>query len=171
THVGESKVRQALIKYPQLTGVVKHMIGHLQTNKVKSALEVFDIIQSVDSYRLAQELDRQCSNLDRRIQILVQVNTAGEEQKFGSAPHETRDLLRQISDFKTMDVLGLMAMGPLTENKQEIRDCFKKTKDLYQEMSKDFIGIPNISMKFLSMGMSDDYEIALEEGANMLRIG
>jgi len=171
THIGESKVQQALLKYPALQGVTRHMVGHLQTNKAKSALEVFDIIQSVDSYRLAQELDRHSQALNRRTQIFIQVNMAGEEQKFGVAPQGVFDLLTQITELKSINVIGLMAMGPLTEDRDAIRDCFKKTKELYQEIAQRFARATNIKMKFLSMGMSDDYDIAIEEGANMVRIG
>jgi hypothetical protein len=170
-HIGENKVQQAAEKYPALANVVKHMVGHLQTNKVKNALELFDIIQSVDSFRLAEEIDRQCLRADRRAQILVQVNAASEEQKFGAALQDVNELFKRITDLKAVDVLGLMAMGPLTEDRTAVRDCFKKTKDLYRETSGRFFGFPNIQMEFLSMGMSDDYDIALEEGANMLRLG
>jgi pyridoxal phosphate enzyme (YggS family) len=170
-HIGESKVQQALKKYPSLTGVTKHMVGHLQRNKVKDAVLLFDVIQSVDSYRLAQEINDQCAKINRPIKIFVQVNTAGEAQKFGISPSEIDILLKQIGEFKNIEVVGLMAMAPLTDDTVIVRDCFKKLKDLYQDVSARFACAPNIHMKFLSMGMSDDYAIALEEGANMLRIG
>lgn len=171
THIGESKIQQALKKYPLLTAVTKHMVGHLQTNKVKTAVELFDLIQSVDSYRLAKAIDEQCAKQGLKRQILVQVNTAQEEQKFGCRPAEARDLLKQISELKNICVKGLMTIAPLTEDQGVIRDCFKKLHDLYQQAREDLAHFENIEMKFLSMGMSDDYPLALEEGANMLRIG
>lgn len=170
-HIGESKVQQAVEKYPHLVGATKHMVGHLQTNKVKAAVEIFDVIQSVDSYRLAQAINEQCVKQRRQMQIFIQVNTAQEKQKFGCSSDEVFDLLKQISEFENIHVAGLMTIAPLTEDAPIVRDCFKKLRDLYQHVHEDFAHFKNIQMKFLSMGMSDDYAIALEEGANMLRIG
>jgi len=170
-HIGESKVQQALKKYPQIVGATKHMVGHLQTNKVKAAVELFDMIESVDSYHLAQEIDTQCMKINRQMQILLQVNTSGELQKYGCAPSELFDLLKKISELKNLRVMGLMTMAPLIEDVFVVRDCFKKAKDLYEQARKSLAQGSSIEMKFLSMGMSDDYPIALEEGANMVRIG
>jgi len=171
THIGESKVQQAFEKYPHLANVTKHMVGHLQTNKVKTAVELFDVIQSVDSYRLAKAIDEQCVKQGRQMQILVQVNTAQEKQKFGCSSGDTFDLLKQVSELKNVRVIGLMTIAPLTEKHLVVRDCFKKLKDLHWQAQENFAQAQNVQMKFLSMGMSDDYAIALEEGANMLRIG
>lgn len=170
-NIGENKVQQGVVKFQGLFGVTKHMVGHLQTNKAKAALETFDVIQSVDSLKLAQELERQCAKLGRRAEVLVQVNTAGEEQKSGIAPENLLDLLEQMSALKFIDVSGLMTIGPLTDDRKAIRMCFWKTKKFYDEVGKRFKGVANIKMKTLSMGMSDDYDIAIEEGANMVRIG
>lgn len=171
TNIGENKVQQAAVKFQGLSGVLRHMVGHLQTNKVKAALETFDVIQSVDSLKLAQEIERQCRKLGCRVEVLVQVNTAGEEQKSGIAPENLLDLLEQMSALKSVEVVGLMAIGPLTNDRKAIRLCFWKTKKFYDEVAKRFKGVANIKMKYLSMGMSDDYDIAIEEGANMIRIG
>ncbi|MDP8265454.1 MAG: YggS family pyridoxal phosphate-dependent enzyme [Candidatus Aceula meridiana] len=174
-HIGESRVQQALTKYqdlrvPSSVEVTKHMIGHLQTNKVKQALQVFDMIHSVDSVRLGQEIERQCVSLGRKIDILVQVNTSGEEQKFGIAEAEAFSFIEELSSFSHLCIRGLMAMAPLSENEDVIRDCFKKAHELKDQIKKNFKA-KNIQMDFLSMGMSDDYAIALEEGSNMVRIG
>lgn len=171
THIGESRVQQALKHYPLLSNVTKHMVGHLQTNKVKDAVLLFDMIQSVDSLRLAQEIDRQCALLNCRKDILVQVNTSGEEQKYGIAPDRAMDLLQAISALERVDVKGLMTIGPLTDDKKRIAGCFQQLRELFARAESRFAQVSNIEMKFLSMGMSDDYPVALEEGANMLRIG
>jgi len=170
-HIGESKVQQALEKYPRLTTVTKHMVGHLQTNKAKAAVELFDVIQSVDSYRLAKVIDEQCLIQGRQRQIFIQVNTAQEKQKFGCAPAEVFELLKQVGELRNIRVTGLMTIAPLTEDQAAVRDCFKKLRDFYQQAREDLKSFQNIEMKFLSMGMSDDYPLALEEGANMLRVG
>ena len=170
-HIGESKVQQALGKYPQLSGATKHMVGHLQTNKVKAAVDLFDIIQSVDSLHLAKAIEAQCLKAHRTMQVLVQVNTSGEGQKFGCPMLEADDLLKRVGDLKQIQVAGLMTIAPLTDDVYVVRDCFKKLKDLYDQATERFTHSTTVKMKFLSMGMSDDYPIALEEGANMLRIG
>ncbi len=170
-HIAENRLQQAVAKYSDLTHVTKHMIGHLQTNKVKQAVQLFDMIQSVDSLDLAKEIDRQCARIHRTIDVLLQVNTSGEAQKFGVAPDHAADLLKQLESCSTVHVKGLMTIGPLTQDKTEIRGCFRRLHDIFQKMEQDFRGSKNICMQYLSMGMSDDYPIALEEGANMLRIG
>ena len=173
--VGENKIQEGCIKYkiPEISAfeITKHMIGHLQTNKVKAALEVFDIIQSVDSFRIAQEIEKNSLKLNKKIRILVQVNTSGEEQKFGIPERDAISLIEKISNLKNIEIQGLMAMAPWTDDKDIVRDCFKRLNDLKQEISHKFCNTPFVQMKFLSMGMSHDYEIALEEGSNMVRIG
>jgi len=173
-HVGENKVQEAKRKFPLLEQlhmpVTRHMIGHLQTNKVKQALEVFDMIQSVDSLHLAQAISKQAEKSNRTADILVQVNTSGEEQKFGMAPSSVDKLLEDAFYLRNIRILGLMTMAPLTQDTGMIRRCFRDLKVLSDTMDKKWIG-SSITMKHLSMGMSDDYPIALEEGANMLRIG
>ena len=147
------------------------MIGHLQTNKVADALKIFDVIQSVDSLKLAQTIDKNAQKLDKKIDTLIQVNASGEKQKFGIAETETLTLMSGMAQLKNLNVLGLMTVGPLTDEAEIIRNCFRKLRELRDRVAREFSGVSNISMKFLSMGMSADYRIAIEEGANMVRIG
>ncbi len=174
-HIAENKVQEAQKKFPQLkTSFPKltcHMIGHLQTNKVKAALEVCDMIQSVDSLKLAREIEKQAANLDRHVDVLVQVNTSDEEQKFGIDPEHALPLIEEISKLKRLRIMGLMTMAPLTEDKKTVRACFRELKEIRAKAADAFKSFPNVQMKYLSMGMTDDYEIALEEGSNMVRIG
>ncbi|MDD3375631.1 MAG: YggS family pyridoxal phosphate-dependent enzyme, partial [Candidatus Omnitrophica bacterium] len=140
--VGENKVQEGCLKYrdPEFNSskVTKHMIGHLQTNKVKSALEVFDIIQSVDSFRLAQEIEKNSLKLDKKIRILIQVDTSGEEQKFGIPEVDTISLIKKIADFKNIEIQGLMTIAPWTQDKIIVRDCFKRLSDLKEKISDQF---------------------------------
>lgn len=170
-HIGENRIQQAATKYADLAHVTKHMIGHLQTNKVKQAIQLFDMIQSVDSLYLAQEIDRQCEKLGRSLDVLLQVNTSGEAQKFGVAPEKVWDLLAGIGDCKNLTVQGFMTIGPLADNEIKVRDCFKRLKEIFVKAKADFSSSKKVQMRYLSMGMSDDYKIALQEGSNMLRIG
>lgn len=174
-HIGENKVQDALTKYQNLQlnqqTVMRHMIGHLQTNKVKQALEIFDVIQSVDSLRLAQAIEKQCQRLNRTIDVFIQVKTSGEDRKFGVLPEDTFSLLKQLSDCPCLRVCGLMTLALWSHDKRLVRDCFKKLKYLYDRIKDQFSHYPNIQMRFLSMGMTDDYVTAIEEGANMVRIG
>ena len=174
TDIGENRVQDAQKKFPILDDaapVTKHFIGHLQTNKVKQALEIFDIIQSVDSLRLAQEIDKRVEVAVKTAEILFQVNTSGEDQKFGISKSKAIEIIKQLQDLKNIRVLGLMTIAPLTEDKDMIRACFRDLRLLFEEINTKFSNADNITMKYLSMGMTNDYEIALEEGANMVRIG
>jgi len=173
THMGENKIQDAKRKFPQLTGPRKpltHMIGHLQTNKVKEALPLFDLIQSLDSLRLVEAIEEQADKLNMTAKVLLQVNTAGEEQKFGAAPEEVGAILTKIESSSHIRLQGLMAIAPLTSDKEVIRRCFSDLRKI-QERIKLRPAHERIEMRYLSMGMSVDYEIALEEGANMVRIG
>lgn len=173
--IGENKVQQAQEKFasPELSWgfVRRHMVGHLQTNKVNEALELFDVIQSVDSLKLAKAIQDEAKERGRPIEVLIQVNTSGEEQKFGLKVDETIPLLKGIESFKYLQVAGLMTIAPLTEHKEIIRVSFRDLRHLYEKIKTIYRSHPTIRMKYLSMGMSQDYEIAIEEGANMLRIG
>jgi pyridoxal phosphate enzyme (YggS family) len=146
-----------------------HMIGHLQRNKVKSAVRLFDTIQTVDSLRLAEAIDRECRKLGRVMPILVEINSAREPQKSGVFPEETADLIRGIAGLPSVRVDGLMTMGPLAEDPEEIRPYFGEAKRLFDEI--DALRIPNVSMNVLSMGMSGSYGVAIEAGATMVRLG
>ncbi len=175
TDLGESRVQDARKKFSDIgehiNKVRKHMIGHLQTNKVKAAIEVFDMIQSVDSLKVAREIDKQAAKMERQIECLIQVNCSGEEQKSGIAKDETMSLIRAVSSLKSLRLSGLMTIAPFTEEEDVIRASFRDLRLLKEEIAKEFTAAANIDMRHLSMGMSHDYIIALEEGANMLRIG
>jgi len=173
-HIGENRVQEARKKFPSLEGsseVTRHMIGHLQTNKVKYALEIFDFIQSVDSLKLANSIEEHAAKTNKIIDILVQVNTAGEEQKFGVTPTDIFGLISEISKLKHIRLLGLMTIAPLVQDKEIIRKCFRNLRFLRDQISERFSTSDLLEMKYLSMGMTDDFEIALEEGSNMVRIG
>lgn len=159
----------------ELTGHVEpsqfaaHMIGHLQRNKVKAAVRLFDTIQTVDSVRLAEAIDRECAKLDRVMPILVEINSAREPQKSGVLPEEAADLIREIAVLPSVRIDGLMTMGPLVADPEEIRPHFAETRRLFDKIVG--LRIPDVEMRILSMGMSDSYEAAIEEGATMIRLG
>jgi pyridoxal phosphate enzyme (YggS family) len=136
---------------------------------VKKAVSAFDVIQSVDSLELAGEIDRRSAEIGRRMSVLVEVNTSGEESKFGSRPEECVDLVAGISHLKHISVRGLMTIGALTGDLSVVRSCFKRLRDLRGRIQE--ARIEDVSMDYLSMGMTSDFEVAIEEGSNMVRIG
>ena len=163
TDIGENKVQEILSKYDDITpGVRWHLIGHLQTNKVKSVVDKVCMIHSVDSLHLAQEIDKRCRDIGKVMDVLIQVNAAGEEQKSGVPPEEVFSLYEEISKLGNLRVRGLMQIAPQTDNPESVRKYFKQVKEIFDS-------IPGLDV--LSMGMSGDYEIAIEEGATMVRIG
>jgi pyridoxal phosphate enzyme (YggS family) len=161
-HFGENRIQEAVAKLPLLGNLgprpTWHMVGHLQTNKAKTALELFDIIHSVDSLRLAEVLSRRA---ERRVPILLEVNIAGEESKFGFAEGELASAIKQLSLLPNLEIKGLMTIAPLVEDQEEVRPVFRRLRQL-----RDSLGLEH-----LSMGMTDDFEVAIEEGATMVRIG
>lgn len=168
--VGENRVQEALKKYPAIGGRADwHMIGHLQTNKVKKALGVFSMIQSVDSLRLAEEIGKQAERLGRVMDILIEVNTSGEETKYGLRPEEVVGFVRNVARCRGVRIRGLFTIGVFSPNPEDSRPCFVTLREL-----RDLIvglGIDGVAMDYLSMGMTDDFEVAIEEGSNMVRIG
>lgn len=165
--IGENKVQEAKEKYQILTADIEwHLVGHLQTNKVKYAIEIFDLIHSVDSIKLAKEIDRRSLQFGMITNALVEVNVSGEETKYGIKPEEVESFLKEISEFSRIRVKGLMTIAPIAEDKEEVRPYFRKLRKLFEK-----IKIKNIKMDYLSMGMTEDFEVAIEEGANMVRIG
>jgi pyridoxal phosphate enzyme (YggS family) len=146
-----------------------HMIGHLQRNKVKRAIQLFDMIETVDSVELAAELEKRCAAIDRVMPILIEINSSREPQKSGVLPEEAEGLTREISRFEHLQAQGLMTMGPRFGDPEEARPYFQETKKLFDEIGA--LSSPRIEMKYLSMGMSNSYRVALEEGANIVRIG
>ncbi len=146
-----------------------HMIGHLQRNKVKQILPVVSLIHSVDSLRLAEELETAATKADRRLPVLMQINASEEVQKYGVAVGASVHLAEQIDSMPHLQLMGLMSMAPLSEDEAKIRHCFARTREIFEEMKWHKIG--GSSFKHLSMGMSHDFEQAIAEGATMVRVG
>ncbi len=171
--LGENRVQDAAAKIEALRqkGLAPqwHLIGHLQTNKARQAVELFDVIQSVDSIRLAETLQRHAEARQRPIEILVQVNTSGESTKFGVAPSEAISFIRELSGYPQVRVTGLMTIGALDPDSSKIRQCFQRLRGLAENVRAHHF--QDVTMRHLSMGMTDDFEIAIAEGSTMIRIG
>lgn len=167
---GENKVQELVEKYEQLPKDIRwHMIGHLQRNKVKYIVDKVCMIHSVDSLRLAEEISREAVKHNVTVSVLVEVNVAGEESKFGVTAQETLPLVEQIAKLPNIVVKGLMTIAPYVENPSENRLYFEKLKQIYVDIIQK--NIDNVSMEELSMGMTGDYEVAVEEGATYIRVG
>lgn len=168
--IAESRIQEARGRCEKIRltspEISYHFIGHLQRNKVGQALDMFDIIQSVDSPRLAEEINKRAV---RPIPVLIEVNTSGETSKFGIEPDKAVDLVRFVSAFGRITVKGLMTIGPLADDPERSRAAFRKLKALYEDI--EAANIPGADLEFLSMGMTDDFETAVEEGSNLVRIG
>lgn len=170
TAIGENRVQEASSKYQYLPPDLEwHLIGSLQTNKAKQAVELFDWIHSVDRKSLADELSKHCLKLGKIINVLVQVNVSGEESKHGTSLPEAENLIRYVAALPGLKVRGLMTIAPLAEDPQEARPFFQGLKKLQLSMQQE--NIPNLELDYLSMGMTDDFMVAIEEGANIIRIG
>jgi PLP dependent protein len=171
TIIGENKVQEAVSKYPsiQQLSVEKHFIGNLQTNKVKQIIEITDVIQSVDRISLVKELDKQLTKLSKTMDILVQVNSSYEDTKSGVRPEETISFIKEVAQYQTLNIKGLMTIGANSEKEVLVRKSFSMIKELSLEIST--LGLRNVSMDILSMGMSSDLSIAIEEGSTMVRVG
>jgi pyridoxal phosphate enzyme (YggS family) len=168
--LGENRVQEAKEKIEKLGRVAHwHLIGHLQTNKAKHAVKLFYLIHSVDTLELAEEIDRQAAKIGKVQDILVEVNIAGEETKAGVASEEAVALVKEAAKLKNISIKGLMTMPPLSYDPEDSRPYFKKLRELSASIAKE--NIPGVSMKELSMGMSGDFEVAIEEGATMVRVG
>lgn len=169
-HIGENRVQEAVAKAEAIPpGVTWHLIGHLQRNKAKQALPMFDLIHSLDSLRLAETLQQRAEELDRTVNCLVEVNVAGEETKHGIAPDQVLPLLRQVSALPRLSVHGLMTVAPYVDDPEEVRPVFRRLREMARAIDK--LQLPRVSMDQLSMGMSGDFEVAVQEGATMVRIG
>ena len=168
--VGENYVQEAEGKFKVIGKRVKwHMIGHLQRNKVKKAIEIFDMVETVDNFSLAKEIDKYAERKRIIYPVLIEINSGREEQKSGVYPENIFSLIEEISKLKNIKVEGLMTMGPFVENPEDIRPYFRLTREIFEELKgKNY---PNVEMKYLSMGMSDTWKIAIEEGANIIRVG
>ena len=171
TDIAENKVQEIQKKYDQIVSPVRwHLIGHLQTNKVKYIIDKVVMIHSVDSLKLAEEIDKRAAAAGKTMDVLLQVNAAHEESKFGLDPKDVPQVMQDIlGSCPNVRIRGLMHMAPWSEDPEEIRPYFKEVKDLFDTLSK--VEHPNADFKYLSMGMSHDFETAVEEGANIVRIG
>lgn len=164
TDIGENKVQEILSKYDSVKKVNWHFIGHLQTNKVKQIIDKVYMIHSVDSFHLAEEISKRATH---EVNILIQVNAAGEEQKFGVSPDQVLDLANSVKDLPNIKLRGLMHIAPAADNPEDVRVYFKQVKNIFDKLKPQF----GEDFDTLSMGMSNDYKVAIEEGATCVRIG
>jgi len=168
--IGENYVQEAERVYQVIGNKAKwHFIGHLQKNKVKKAVNLFDMIETVDSVDLAREIDNRCAQIAKIMPVLIEVNSGWEEQKSGVLPEDAEPLVREISHLQNIEVMGLMTMGPRFGNPEDFRPYFTETKRIFDRIRS--LDLPNVEMKYLSMGMTNSYKVAIEEGANIVRIG
>ena len=168
--IGENYIQEALTINEAIKGKARlHFIGHLQRNKVKKAVEIFDMIETVDSLRLAKEIDKRCAQIEKIMHLLIEINSGRESQKFGVFPEDAKNLIQDCSSLQHIKVMGLMTMGPFTGEPEEARPYFIETRKCFNEFKSH--PLPNIEMKYLSMGMTNSYKVAIEEGANIVRIG
>lgn len=167
---GENKVQEIMDKYPCLPEDIKwHMIGHLQRNKVKYIVDKVELIHSVDSLRLAETIEAEAKKHQVKVPVLIEVNVAEEESKFGLKPEEVIPFLETISHFEYLQVKGLMTIAPYVEDPEENRQIFKNLKQISVDIKEK--NMNNITMEILSMGMTGDYQVAVQEGATMVRVG
>jgi len=168
--IGENYIQEAERAYQVVGSRARwHFIGHLQKNKVKKAVRLFDMIETVDSVEIAKEIDKRCTQIGRVMPVLIEINSGRELQKSGVFPEKAEQLVREISVLKNIRVMGLMTMGPRFGNPEDSRPYFVETKKIFKKLKE--LNLPNVEMKYLSMGMSNSYRVALEEGANIVRIG
>ncbi|MFZ5631579.1 MAG: YggS family pyridoxal phosphate-dependent enzyme [Bacillota bacterium] len=169
TDLGENRVQELLSKQPHFGPWVRwHLIGHLQTNKVKAVVGRVNLIHSLDSWRLAVEIDRRSVEAGVVSEVLVQVNASGEKTKYGLSPVEVPDFITGARDLPGLAVRGLMTIAPMVDDPEEVRPVFKRLRDLFTGIKQR---MPFVPMTYLSMGMTNDYPVAVEEGANVLRVG
>ncbi len=168
--IGENYVQEAEEAFAVIGHEVRwHFIGHLQKNKVKKAVDIFDMIETVDSINLAGEINRRCEAASKVIDVLVEVNSGREPGKFGVFPEKAAKLAEDIAAFPNIRVMGLMTMGPFSGDPEDARSYFTETRKLFEEIKT--AGITGVEMRYLSMGMTNSYKVAIEEGANIVRIG
>ncbi len=167
--IGENRVQELLSKHQDLLPVRRHLIGHLQTNKVKDIIDKVEMIESVDSVHLAKEIEKQCQKKNIKMDVLLEVNIGNEENKSGFKKEELEEGLREIAKFSHIHIRGLMAIPPICEQNSVLRKYFAEMRNLFIDIQSK--NIDNSSVEYLSMGMSEDFDIAIEEGANLVRIG
>ena len=170
THIGENRVQEAKVKYDAIDRPATwHMVGHLQTNKIKQAIQFFDIIQSVDSLRLVGTIDQRSADLGIQKPILIQVNTSGNTSRFGIMPDQVKDFVAQASTYSNIQIKGLMTIGKPEPDPESVRPSFSMLRKLRDDIATQ--NLINVDMNCLSMGMTNDFGVAIEEGANCIRIG
>ncbi|MFH1797732.1 MAG: YggS family pyridoxal phosphate-dependent enzyme [Candidatus Omnitrophota bacterium] len=168
--IGENYVQEAARVVNTLSGKVKwHFIGHLQKNKIKKAIEIFDLIETVDSIELADEINRRCGAAGKVMPVFIEVNSARESQKYGVLPEKVMELVKQIALLTNIKVQGLMTMGPASGNPDDARPYFVETSSVFEKVKS--AGLAEVEMRYLSMGMTNSYRAAIAEGANIIRIG
>jgi pyridoxal phosphate enzyme (YggS family) len=168
--IGENYVQEAEAVHEVVGKKARwHFIGHLQKNKVKKAVGIFDMIETIDSVELAEEVDKRCSYISKVMPLLVEINSGREKQKSGVLPENTEQLVKEISSLRHVKVMGLMTMGPRFGNPEDSRPYFVETRRIFESITK--LNLPNVEMRYLSMGMTNSYRIALKEGANIVRMG
>jgi hypothetical protein len=168
--IGENYVQEAEKLYRVIgTQAQWHMIGHLQSNKAKKAVEFFDMIETVDSFKLGAAIDKACRKAGKVMPVLIEINSGEEPQKAGVLPEDAISLIKALSRLENVRIMGLMTMGPFEGDPENSRPYFQKTRNLFEKIKA--MNLPRVEMKHLSMGMSNSYKVALEEGANMVRIG
>ena len=170
TIIGENYVQEALAAFEVVGPLVKwHFIGHLQKNKVKKAVQIFDMIETVDSIELAREIDKRCSQHGKIMPVLIEINSGREPQKFGVLPEEAETLIKEMLSLQNVKIEGLMTMGPMFGDPENARPYFIETRKIFDQLRS--FALPGVEMRYLSMGMTNSYKVAVEEGANIVRIG
>jgi pyridoxal phosphate enzyme (YggS family) len=168
--IGENYVQEAKDKKDRIAEFVEwHMIGHLQRNKAKAAIELFDIIESLDNLALARELDKEASKRGKKVRVFIEVNLGNEESKSGIAKNQVVSLVEEVASLSNMRVEGLMTVPPFRKNLEELRPFFRELRELRERLNE--LRLPNVDLRELSMGMTHDYTVAIEEGATIVRIG
>lgn len=168
--LGENRVQEASKKVDFVKGDIQwHMIGHLQKNKVKLAVKIFSMIQSLDSLELAEEIEKRAKEIQKVMDVLIQINIGREESKFGIDVDDAVEFTKKVAHFSHIRVKGLMAIAPFKENPEHVRPYFKKMYEVFMKIK--MLDLKNVDMSLLSMGMTHDFQVAIEEGANMVRIG
>jgi len=168
--IGENYLQESLDIFKIIGKRAKyHFIGHLQKNKIKKAVGMFDLIETVDSRETAEEINGRCKQINKIMPVLIEINSGREKQKFGVFPEMAEELIKNVSSFKNIKVMGLMTMGPRFGDPEDSRPYFIETRKIFEKIKS--LNLPNTEMKYLSMGMTNSYKVAIQEGANMVRIG
>ncbi len=170
TLIGENYVQEAQAAFAVVGRRARwHCLGHLQSNKVKKAVEIFDVIETVDALDLAREIGKRSAAIGKTMPVLIEINSGEEGQKAGVLPAEAEALIRSIADIPNVAIQGLMTMGPYEGDPEDSRPYFRRTREIFETAKK--LGLPNVEMRYLSMGMTNSYRVAIEEGANLVRLG